>query len=168
MVRLKAGECSVIIPGNLPNRYYYAYAETPGRKWTWGEGDVTFCVDEDKDDFVVGKDRCDVENVLSFSQIDTLGNPSIIYPFKCPQCLDSRIGDAVRSNTSFLEALANQAAPLSYTTPDWVDVGPIDIKYGLSRSPLRIEITGNRISISARLSYWLSVSHTRLFGIRTG
>ena len=35
----------------------------------------------------------------------------------------------------------------------------------MSRSPLRLSINGNQVSISARLSYWLSVSHIiPLFG----
>lgn len=75
---------------------------------------------------------------------------------------------AVQLNRSFLEQLANQSVPLSYRTNDWQDVGPADIQYGVSRWPFRLTINGNQVSISTRLFYWLSVSHTRLFGIRIG
>ncbi|HET7287755.1 MAG TPA: DUF4403 family protein, partial [Pyrinomonadaceae bacterium] len=60
------------------------------------------------------------------------------------------------------------SAPLTYSTNDWQDIGPVDMQYGVSRSPFTINIDGNRVSISTRLSYWLSFSHTRVFGFRTG
>lgn len=113
--------------------------------------------------------NCQPDAMRRFSRIDTGTANSFYHWFSCPAgCLDSRLVNAVQINARWLEGLANQAAPLSYRTNDWQDIGSVDIQYGVSRSAFSLNINGNQISISTRLSYWLSVSHTRLFGIRTG
>jgi uncharacterized membrane protein len=163
---LKSGECANVVGGDLTQRYYYAFAETPGsrRKWV---GDTPFCIKYGSA-FTIVDDRCTSDALRNFDKIDTGGVRSFTYTFSCSQCLDSRLVYAVQRNLPFLEGLANNAAPLSYRTNDWQDVGPADIQYGVSRSPFHLNINGNEVSISTRLSYWLSVSHTRMLGIRTG
>lgn len=162
---LKPGECATVLAGNLKNRYYYAFAETPGSKWKW-TGDTPFCIRYGSA-FTLWDDSCGADDYRNFIKIDTGDATGFDYWFNCPDCIDQRIVNAVRINIPWLQGLANQAAPLSYRTNDWQDIGPVDIQYGVSRSPFTINVDGNRVSVSARLSYWLSVSHTRLL-IRTG
>ena len=162
---INPGDC-VNVLGTLTNRYYYAFAETPGsrRRWT---GDASFCVKYGAA-FTLGEDSCSGEDYRDFSKIDTGDATSFYFWFDCADCIDRRIVEAVRINIPWLQGLANQSAPLNYRTDDWQDIGPVDIQYGVSRSPFTINVNGNRVSISTRLSYWLSFSHTRVFGFRTG
>ncbi len=150
---LKPGECATAVGGNLTNRYYYAFAETPGGKWKW-TGEYPFCVSHEA--FTLADNACQPSSLRNFVKIDTGDANSFYHWFTCSQCLDWRVVRAVQQNIPFLEGLANQAAPLSYRTNDWQDVGPADIQYGVSRSPFRISVNGNQVSISTRLSYWLS------------
>jgi uncharacterized membrane protein len=163
---LKSGECANVLGGDLTNRYYYAFAQTPGGKWKW-RGEIPFCLGY-PGPFALQQSDCSPDMLQNFSTVDTRESKSFYYWFTCPECLDSRLVNAIRLNVRWLEGLANQAAPLSYRTNDWQDIGPADIQYGVRRSPFSITVNGNQVSISARVAYWLSVSHTRLFGIRTG
>jgi uncharacterized membrane protein len=154
--KVAPGECSTVIGGDLGNRYYYAYAESArGARWKW-EGDITMCTRADA--FAIQNGSCDGES-HGFAQIDTGGSPSDNYWFTCPDCLDSGLVNAIQRNTGFIEQVANNAAPLSFRTNDWVDIGPVDIQYGVTRGPFRIAIEGNQVKVATRLSYWLSVSH---------
>lgn len=167
---LNSGECKNVVGGDLSQRNYYAFGETSGgrRKWA-GDGssnDRYFCIRYGST-FTSEKDKCPASEFRKFALIDTGDAKSFTYTFSCPSCLDSRLVNAVQRNIPFLDALAHNAAPLSYRTNDWQDVGPADIQYGVSRSPFSLSINGNEVSISTRLSYWLSVSHTRFF-VRTG
>jgi len=162
---IKPGERVTVIGGDLTNRYYYAYAETPGGKWKW-EGSTELCVRYEE--FTIVDNTCEADSLRKFDKIDTGDATSFDYKFNCPLCMDPGLVNAARQNIPFLEALANSAAPLQYRTNDWQDIGPVDIQYGVSRSPFRLSVYGNCVTISTRLFYWLSVSHTRLFGARTG
>ena len=163
---IKPGDCATVVV-KLTNRYYYAFAETPGGKWKWTDDDSSFCVKYGAA-FTLGENDCSAEDYRDFDKIDTGDATDFYHWFSCSDCIDRRIVDAVKVNIPWLQGLANQAAPLTYQTDDWQDIGPVDIQYGVSRSPFTLNVDGNRVSISARLSYWLSFSHTRLFGIRTG
>jgi uncharacterized membrane protein len=156
--KITPGECSTVIGGNLGNRYYYAYAESDrGARWKW-EGDATRMCTSKPNAFTIQGYNCAQES-HGFDEIDVAGSASFDYWFTCPDCLDPGLMNAIRSNTGFLEQVANSAAPLSFRTPDWVDIGPVDIQYGVSRGPFRISIEGNQVKVATRLSYWLSVSH---------
>jgi uncharacterized membrane protein len=163
---INPGDCVTVVGGDLKNRYYYAFAETPGSRWKW-TGDASFCIRYGSA-FTLGEGKCEAEEYRKFATVDTGQSNAFNYWFTCSGCLDQRLVNAVRINIPWLENLAHNAAPLSYRTNDWQDVGPADIQYGVSRSRFNISVDGNQVSISTRLSYWLSVSHTRLFGIRTG
>lgn len=139
-------------------------AETPGKKWKW-TGEFPFCVSSEA--FTLSDRACQTSSLRNLVQIDTGNAQSFYYWLTCPNCIDRRMVRAAQQNIPFLEGLANYAAPLNYRTNDWQDVGPVDIQYGVSRSPFSVSINGNQVTISTRLSYWLSVSHTRVFG-RTG
>jgi hypothetical protein len=80
-----------------------------------------------------------------FPQVDVAGSTSFDHWFTCPHCLDPALMNAIRRNTGFLEQVANSAAPLSFRTNDWMDIGPVDIQYGVSRGPFRIAIEGNQV-----------------------
>jgi hypothetical protein len=110
------------------------------------------------DAFTLQNGQCNL-GTHGFTQIDNGGSSSYDHWFTCPDCLDSGLVNAISRNTGFLEQVANNAAPLSFQTPEWVDIGPVDIKYGVRRGPFRISIQGNQVKIATRLFYWLSVSH---------
>ena len=162
--KINPGDCSTVVGGDLQQRYYYAFAQTPGGKWKW-TGDTSFCVRSAS--FTIPIGSCEAEASRQFVKVDTGDSKSLNYWFNCPDCLDQQLVNAVRVNLGWLENLAHNAAPLSYRTNSWQDVGPADIQYGVSRSRFNISLNGNQVSISTRLSYWLSVSHTRFLG-RTG
>lgn len=161
---LNSGECVTVIGGNLSNRYYYAYAETPGRKRIWS-GDATFCFNP-VGSFTLEQGKCADYATRKLNLVDVGNSKSFTYTFNCPDCLDANVLRAVQLNIPFIEGIANQRAPLSYRTNDWQDIGPFDLQYGVSRWPFRISINGNQISITTRLFYWLELSDTRLFGFR--
>lgn len=155
--KITPGECSTVVGGDLGNRYYYGYAESDrGARWKW-EGDIRMCTSSPSAFAIQGFD-CAQES-HGFVQIDVAGSTNYNHWFTCPDCLDAGLIDAIRRNTGFLEQVANSAAPLSFRTGDWVDIGPVDIQYGVSRGPFRIAIEGNQVKVATRISYWLSVSN---------
>lgn len=155
---LTPGECETVVSGELPQRYYYSYAETPGGKYKWG-GKDPFCVSDTA--FRIEADRCEAESQRNFNMIEVGETRSHTQWFSCPECIDPRIVNAVRANLRWLENIADQNFPKSRTSEDWEDIGPVDIMYGVGRSPFQLSIDGNRVSISVRLGYWVQISHTR-------
>jgi uncharacterized membrane protein len=153
---IQPGECATVLAGDLTNRYYYSFAQTSGGKFRWN-GNFSMCTAHEA--FTIRHAECDSASQEPFTQID-IGNAHAFNNwFTCPNCLDQSLVSAIRRYVPYIEQLANQQAPLSYRTPGWQDIGPVDIQYGLSRGAFQIGFDGNRISISTRISYWISVSN---------
>ncbi len=150
------GECIVVLGGALNARYYYAYAQTSGDRFEWN-GDMSMCAPENA--FTIRHPECSPESMHPFTKFDTGDSAAFDYWFTCPDCIDQRIINAIRPYLPYVEQVANEQAPLSYQTPDWQDIGPVDIMYGVSRGPFSVGLDGNRISVSTHVSYWLSVSN---------
>jgi hypothetical protein len=135
------------VGGDLTNRYYFAHAKSSSGKRVWGD-DLNLCTSPQR--FTIVLPQCPNENVRKFFKIDTGGARSVNHWLTCPSCIDSRLVSAVQRYVPYLEQVANSSAPLSYTTPDPVDIGPVDIEYSVARGPFQISVEGNRISISTR------------------
>ena len=163
---LTPGQCKMVVAGDLKNRYYYAYAETPGEKRAWEGKDAQFCIAPRP--FVIVKQTCERSALRNFRAIDVADHRSFDYWFTCPDCVDPRLAAALQSHLPSLEKIANQAAPLWYKTADWIKAGQVDVQYGLSRAPFRLKLDGNQTLLSTPISYWLAVSRITLFGVRTG
>jgi hypothetical protein len=144
---LNAGECTVVVGGDLQNRYYYYYAHTSdGREWN---GPHTFCVLDQA--FTIGQ-ACPPSNEKGFGQIDTGESDSFTQGFTCDDCTDPAAVQAIRRYLPQLEALANQNLPQDYQS-DWIDVGPVDVRFNIARQPLRLSLNQTQLTVAARISY---------------
>jgi uncharacterized membrane protein len=162
---IRPGNCTIVVGGALQSRYYYSYAQQSGGGRVWN-GDVPFCSPLDKFSFPQ-QVNCPPEYLHNFDTIDTGDSEEYTLNFTCDDCLDPRIVQTIRNAIPALESYANAAAPQSYDTPGWIDIGPVDIKYGITRGPLRLAVNGSQLTASVRAQYWISVSHT-ILGIRNG
>jgi uncharacterized membrane protein len=151
---IKPGECATVVGGNLTSTFYYGYAETPGAKWVWS-GSQPMCATSAA--FTIVHPRCGADDLKKFVKIDNGAAQSFNYWFTCAEC--PGVTNAIQPYIPYLEQVANQAVIQAWRTSDWVDIGPVDIQYGFTRSPFRLTINGNQISVAVRIAYWLSVSH---------
>lgn len=159
--KLAAGECAIPVGGDLPNRYYYVYAETEGRAREWN-GNHPFCTSPQP--FTVPETGCGPLDRRNFDQIDTTDADSFTLNFNCDNCTDARVLQAVRSVLPSVERFADERAARSYRS-DWIDVGPVDIRVSVTRGPLRLRADNTQISASVRAYYSVEVSNV-ILGIR--
>ena len=59
-------QCTILVEGNLANRYYYIYAESADEQTFWG-GEFDFCIHEPNAFTIVGDDQCNT----GFFEVDT-------------------------------------------------------------------------------------------------
>jgi len=84
--RIEAGQCGVVIGGNLTNRYYYVHAEDETDTYTWGD-DVTFCTKPTV--FTIAGNDCAARGFKSdsFAKVDTRGADDFRFNLTCnPVC----------------------------------------------------------------------------------
>lgn len=161
---LDPGECKTVVGGELDNRYYYVYAEKPDGSPITTDGTAPFCAPETSFSFSQKAD-CDPDLIHLFQQVDNGDATSRAVHFQCTDCLDTKLEDAVRDLLPALETFANDVAPSSYETPDWVDVGPVDIQFRVELEPFSLSLTNSKLSIRVRAHYWIKVSNY-ILGLR--